>query len=148
MKQTAARSVGYFWNFPHSQLYAEPSRLAELGLLSEERETDGRRRRVYTLTPAGRTALDEWLREPTGEQPQIRDTGLLKLFFGERLSAGELVALARAQEEAHRTRLAVYEAKQLEIEAPQHAATLRAGLRFEQLFVDFWREIAESATPP
>src|SRR5690242_916722 len=72
MKQTAARSVGYFWNFPHSQLYAEPSRLAGLGLLSEERETRGRRRRVYTLAPEGRKALDEWLREPTNEQPQIR----------------------------------------------------------------------------
>lgn len=148
MKQTAARSVGYFWNFPHSQLYAEPWRLAGLGLLSEERETEGRRRRVYTLTPEGRKALDEWLREPTNEQPQIRDTGLLKLFFGEGLSPDELVALARAQEQAHQARLAVYQAKQPEIEAPQHAATLRAGLRFEQLFVDFWREIAESATPP
>jgi DNA-binding PadR family transcriptional regulator len=147
MKQTAARSVGYFWTFPHSQLYAEPSRLAELGLLSEHRESGGRRRRVYTLTPAGRKALDEWLREPTSEQPQIRDTGLLKLFFGEGLGADELVALARAQEEAHRARLAVYEAKESEVEVPQHAATLRAGVGFEQVFVEFWREMAESATP-
>jgi DNA-binding PadR family transcriptional regulator len=148
MKQTAARSVGYFWNFPHSQLYAEPSRLAELGLLAEEREDHGRRRRVYTLTPAGREALDDWLREPTSEQTQIRDTGLLKLFFGEGLGPDELAALARAQEEAHRARLAVYQAKESEIDEPRHAATLRAGLRFEQLFVDFWREIAEGATPP
>ena len=55
----------------------------ELGLLDEEREAEGRRRRVYTLTAAGREVLDDWLREPTSEQPQIRDAGLLKLFFGE-----------------------------------------------------------------
>jgi DNA-binding PadR family transcriptional regulator len=148
MKQTAARSVGYFWNFPHSQLYAEPARLAELGLLAEEREPSGRRRRVYTLTTAGRQALYEWVREPTTEQPQIRDTGLLKLFFGDGLSPDELTALAHAQEKAHRARLAVYEEKAPEIDQPQHATTLRAGLLFEQLFVDFWRDVADGATRP
>ncbi len=148
MKQTAARSVGYFWSFPHSQLYAEPARLAELGLLAEQQESSGRRRRVYTLTPAGRQALDKWVREPTTEQPQIRDTGLLKLFFGEGLSPDELAALARAQEEAHRARLVVYQEKEAEIDQPQHVATLRAGLLFEQLFVDFWHDVADGATRP
>jgi DNA-binding PadR family transcriptional regulator len=146
MKQKAAVSVGYFWSFPHSQLYAEPVRLAGLGLLEEEREEGGRRRRVYTLTPAGREALDTWLREPTREQTQIRDTGLLKLFFGDGLSAADVAELAGAQEEAHRARLAVYEAKESEIEEPQHAATLRAGLLFERTFAEFWSELA--ATPP
>jgi PadR family transcriptional regulator AphA len=147
MKQKTACSVGYFWNFPHSQLYAEPARLVELGLLAEEREADGRRRRVYTLTAAGRKALDDWLREPTSEQPQIRDTGLLKLFFSEGMSPEELAALARDQEEAHRARLAVYETMDGETPRPQGLATLRAGLLFEQLFVDFWRDIAAGATP-
>jgi PadR family transcriptional regulator, regulatory protein AphA len=149
MKQTAARSVGYFWSFPHSQLYAEPARLAELGLLNEQRESSGRRRRVYTLTSAGRQALDEWLREPTSEQPQIRDTGLLKLFFGKDMTPDELVVLAHAQEEAHKARLAVYEEKAPGIaDQPQHAATLQAGLLFEQLFVDFWRGVADGTTRP
>lgn len=146
MKQKAARSVGYFWNFPHSQLYAEPARLAELGLLAEEREPAGRRRRVYTITPAGREALDAWVREPTSEQPQIRDTGLLKLFFGEGLSPDELSALARAQEAAHRARLAVYESIAEDVPNPNHAAVVRAGLLHERTFADFWREVA--ATPP
>jgi PadR family transcriptional regulator AphA len=146
MKQKAAASVGYFWNFPHSQLYAEPARLAGLGLLAEEREDGGRRRRVYTLTPAGREALDAWLREPTREQTQIRDTGLLKLFFGEGLSQSEVAELARAQEEAHRARLAVYEAVATEVEQPNHAAVVRAGLLHERTFAKFWSELA--ATPP
>jgi DNA-binding PadR family transcriptional regulator len=146
MKQKASRSVGYFWNFPHSQLYAEPTHLVELGLLDEEREAEGRRRRVYTLTPGGRTALDAWLREPTSEQAQIRDSGLLKLFFGEGLSPDEIVELARAQEAAHRARLAVYETIAGSAASPNHAAVVRAGLLHERTFVDFWREIAESAT--
>jgi DNA-binding PadR family transcriptional regulator len=145
MKQKASRSVGYFWNFPHSQFYAEPPRLVELGLLDEEREAEGRRRRVYSLTPAGRKALDDWVREPTGEQPQIRDTGLLKLFFGDGMNADEIAALARAQEQAHRGRLAVYESIVDTVTNPNHAAVVRAGLLHEQTFADFWREVA--ATP-
>jgi PadR family transcriptional regulator AphA len=146
MKQKASRSVGYFWNFPHSQLYAEPAHLVELGLLDEEREAEGRRRRVYSLTPAGRTALDDWLREPTGEQPQIRDIGLLKLFFGDGMSEDEIAALARAQEEAHRARLAVYETTAESVTNPNHAAVVRAGLLHERTFAEFWREVA--ATRP
>ncbi len=146
MKQKAARSVGNFWNFPHSQLYAEPAHLVELGLLDELREAEGRRRRVYTLTHAGRAALDDWLREPTSDQPQIRDTGLLKLFFGDGMSPAEIVALAREQEEAHQARLTIYETIEDAVTNPSHAAVVRAGLLHERTFVEFWREIA--ATPP
>jgi DNA-binding PadR family transcriptional regulator len=146
MKQKASRSVGYFWNFPHSQLYAEPAHLVELGLLDEVREAEGRRRRVYTLTRAGREALDEWLREPTTDQTQIRDTGLLKLFFGDGMSSAEIAALAREQEEAHRARLTVFETIEDAVANPSHAAVVRAGLLHERTFAEFWREIA--STPP
>ena len=151
LKQKAARSVGYFWSFPHSQFYSEPPRLVELGLLEERREETGRRRRHYTITDAGRAALDAWLREPTSEQPQIRDTGLLKLFFAEGLRAEEVAALAIAQVAAHRERLAVYEAidELMPDEAPGaafHRATLRMGLLCEQAFIEFWSEVA--ARPP
>jgi DNA-binding MarR family transcriptional regulator len=118
----------------------------ELGLLDEEREAEGRRRRVYTLTAAGRKALDDWRREPTSEQPQIRDAGLLKLFFGNGMSPDEIRALAHAQEEAHLARLDVYEAKAATVTNPNHAAVVRAGLLHERTFAEFWREI--SATPP
>ena len=97
LKQYVAKSVGFFWPFPHSQFYSEPARLLEHGLLEETREASGRRRRQFTITAAGQAALEAWLREPTSEQPQIRDTGLLKLFFGEGLDArGGRRARARA----------------------------------------------------
>ena len=82
MKQLVASSIGYFWPFPHSQLYAEPHRLAEAGLLTEEAETGGRRRTTYRVTGRGRAALSAWLAQPTAEPTVIRDLGLLKLFFG------------------------------------------------------------------
>ena len=43
LKRAISRSVSYFWPFPHSQLYDEPERLVEAGLLSRKAETSGRR---------------------------------------------------------------------------------------------------------
>jgi DNA-binding PadR family transcriptional regulator len=55
-----------FWAASASQWYAEPKRLAELGMLHAEK-TPGRthERTHYTLTDAGRAALREWLGEPS-----------------------------------------------------------------------------------
>src|SRR5688572_9305423 len=109
LKRFVELSLGHFWAFPHSQLYAEPERLARAGLLTEEREDGGRRRRTYAITPEGRAALDDWLRTPVSAQVELRDLGLLKLFFGE-LADGEVMrALAREQVAAHRAMLARYE---------------------------------------
>jgi PadR family transcriptional regulator, regulatory protein AphA len=35
LKRFVQLSIGHFWPFPHTQLYAEPARLAEAGLLEE-----------------------------------------------------------------------------------------------------------------
>ena len=53
LKRGIGRSVGYFWPFPHAQLYAEPERLERMNLLAVESEDGGRRRKVYTLTGDG-----------------------------------------------------------------------------------------------
>ena len=150
LKQLAAESVGYFWSFSHSQIYAEAAELATAGFLAEEQEEGGRRRRHYTVAEPGREALRAWLREPTEVQPEVRDLGLLKLFFGGLVGREDIRALARAQQEGHRARLDLY----LEIERglpepqqwPHVAATLRMGLLLERAFVRFWSELAEE--PP
>jgi len=150
LKQAVATSVGYFWSFSHSQLYLEAAGLAAAGLLDEDREEGGRRRRSYRLTPAGRQALQAWLRKPTEVQPEVRDLGLLKLFFGAGVSPADVAALARAQAEGHRDRLALYERIQGGIpddpEWPHARATLRMGLLMERAFISFWDDVA--ARPP
>src|SRR5450759_293587 len=57
LKRHVAATIGHFWSFPHALLYNEPARLVELGLLTAEREADGRRRRLFTLTDRGRAAI-------------------------------------------------------------------------------------------
>ena len=141
LKQVVAETVGNFWSVPHSQLYAEPERLANAGYLVERRERGGRRRRLYSLTDRGREALEAWRAEPTAELPELRDPGLLKLFFG-----AEERALAAVRRDAHRAKLDAYEAQRgLDTgEGPRGPwRALEAGIAHEREWVRFWAEIAD-----
>jgi len=106
LKAAVGRGVAHFWQFPHSQIYSESERLARLGLLVEERETTGRRRRHYRVTAEGEKALAAWLAEPTSEVPQVRSLAMLKLYFGQLAHPEDIAALARAQQAMHRERQA------------------------------------------
>lgn len=143
MKRMVASSIGHFWSFPHSQLYAEPTRLAALGLLDEEQEQTGRRRRTYRITPTGLEALQAWLREPDDSVTEIRDVGLLKLFFGREAGPEAVRRLAGDKAAAHRKQLAAYEQiAALDIE-PHQRATLEVGLRWEHHALEFWTQVAQ-----
>ncbi len=150
LKRAVAQSIGYFWDFPHSQLYTEPTRLAREGLLVEEREPGGRRRRVFDLTEKGRRALALWLEEPTTAPTEIRDHGLLKLYFGSLTEPAAVAALAAQQLELHRRQLVAYERfeqghQQFAVLDPSEI-TLRMGLAYERAAVAFWSSILED--PP
>jgi PadR family transcriptional regulator, regulatory protein AphA len=146
LKRAASRSINYFWPFPHSQLYGEPERLAAAGLLSEEREEAGRRRKLYSLTPLGKQALENWLATPPGAIFEMRDMAVLQLFFGEFTSQETIVRLAEDQVRRYRERLAVYQtiADQYHT-APmsrRRMAPLELGTRMAQVCLDFWSDIA------
>jgi PadR family transcriptional regulator AphA len=140
LKRAVSMGVGQFWSLPHTQLYAECGRLAEAGLLSERREEGGRRRRIYRLTKSGEESLDRWRSEPTSDLYELRDAGLLKLFFG-----ADPKKLAPQQLEAHEGRLREYEAQLEEcrrMKAPagiMHA--IEAGIGHEREYVRFWSKL-------
>lgn len=150
MKKLADVSVGYFWDFPRAQLYVDPERLERLGLLAEEREAAGRRRRTYSITAQGVAALRQWLNEPATREVEMRDTGLLKLYFGALLDQEGVVALAQREAALHQRRLATYEVIRAQLERdPTQAfglATVQMGLSYEELSVSFWENLA--AHPP
>jgi PadR family transcriptional regulator, regulatory protein AphA len=140
LKRAVAMGVGQFWSLPHTQLYAECMRLAEDGLLTERREESGRRRRIYRLTKAGAEALDRWRAEPTGELYELRDAGLLKLFFG-----ADPRKLAPQQLESHEAKLREYEAQ---LEQARQAGlpdgvthAIEAGIGHEREYVRFWKRL-------
>ncbi len=148
MKRLVARSIGYFWPFPHSQLYAEPARLVPLGLLEEDVEQTGRKRRRYRITDTGQAALSGWLSEPASEPTEIRDLGMLKLFFGTQARHEDLVALATQQHVSHTQRCHDYEALHAAVgptASTWELATLEIGTRYERMVTEFWAEILDRA---
>ena len=152
LKRHVAATIGHIWSFPHALLYKEPARLAALGLLSEERELIGRRRRLFTITPAGREALRIWLGRPAQHPTELRDLALLQLFFSDLESTEVTRALADEQLELHQRRLASYEADLIR-ESPTASLTTerwrdvtgRMALLYERAAIEFWGQVAADA---
>ena len=141
LKQMVAASVGNFWSIPHAQFYTEPERLAGGGYVSERRESGGRRRRRYKLTKRGRDALAEWRATPTDEFTELRDPGLLKLFFG-----ADPGPLAELQLMAHRRKLEEYEALKAQDPGTEPRGpwlALDSGIAHEREWIRYWSDLAE-----
>ena len=142
LKQFAGISVFNFWTLPHTQVYTECARLAGAGYLTEAREAEGRRRRLYRLTDEGRAALDRWRSSPGDNRLEYRDEAMLKLFFG-----GAPAGLADTELAAHAGRLEEYE--QLHRDGPEMPAGMRlaleAGIALEGEYVRFWERVRELA---
>jgi PadR family transcriptional regulator AphA len=147
LKRAVGHSVGYFWHFPHAQLYSEPDRLADLGLLALSVEDTGRRRKTYSITGAGRDALRDWLASSTDEHFQMRDIAELKLFFNEVGAPGNVAALAAEQIRQHRHRIAVYDGMVERFggdhDAEPRMITLELGLEMEHAALRFWTALSD-----
>jgi PadR family transcriptional regulator, regulatory protein AphA len=154
LKRHVAATIGHFWSFPHALLYKEPPRLVSLGLLTEEREEAGRRRRLFTITTAGEAALRDWLARPARAPTELRDLGLLQLFFADLEPPSARRTIAAEQLVRHRAQLAGYEAGQRADERSPGAgngsrtvehwrgATLPIGLLYERAAIQFWAGVA------
>lgn len=142
LKRAAAEGISNLWALPHTQLYAECGRLAGAGLLTEKREEDGRRRRLFSLTESGREALDAWRLDPTTPTYELRDAGLVKLFCG-----ADPVRLAATQIESHAARLARWERMRDEIaenDGPRGVRlALESGIGHEREYVRFWTAVRD-----
>lgn len=147
LKRASGHSIGYFWPFPHAQLYSEPKKLAEAGLLSLERESDGRRRQTFSITDAGRQALAEWLEQPIVEPMQLRDVAELKLFFSELLSVETQRRIAADQIKQHTARLSEYHSIEERFGRRKDVAPrmvpLGLGIAVTEAALAFWVDFAE-----
>jgi PadR family transcriptional regulator AphA len=81
IKQLVDHSTRFFWAASYGRIYPELKRLAEGGLIEgADASQGGRNRTVYELTAEGRRTVHEWIEAPP-EVFEMRDEGLLKLFF-------------------------------------------------------------------
>jgi PadR family transcriptional regulator AphA len=144
LKRMASLSTMTFWTISPSQLYSECARLAKRDLLSEVREQTGRRKRIYSVTKAGMSALETWRAEPgKGMISELHDPSILKLFLG-----ADPLMLARAYLPEHERRLRHYEAlhdvsMSIEDRPRGPLLALEAGIGHLHEYVRFWKQVLE-----
>lgn len=83
IRKTVAQSLGNFWNESYGQIYPTLKTLEAEGLVTRTAQRASGRpdRHVHAITPAGRDALQSWLRRPA-EPLKHRVEVLVKLLFG------------------------------------------------------------------
>jgi PadR family transcriptional regulator, regulatory protein AphA len=138
------RSLGWFWPRAERKLYDEPKRLVATGLANSEREMTGARpRTVYAVTRRGRSALRRWL-DDAPAPPTLEFEGMVKVFFADGGTLGQLRATLTSIADTAEARLAELEAKVEELagdDAPfaERLHLNALGLRF---MLDHERSIA------
>ncbi len=146
IKAVVDNSTRFFWAASYGQIYPELKRLAEAGLIvGRDLPTGGRKRTVYEITADGEEELRSWLRQPP-QTLEMRDEGLLKLFFADALPREEALEILRsmkAQRLAINERLRAIEQLKGELEDPFPMIVLRSGLEFTEWFAD-WCERMEA----
>jgi PadR family transcriptional regulator, regulatory protein AphA len=145
IKALVDNSTRFFWAASYSQIYPELRRLSEAGLVEGvDSPTGGRRRIVYEITADGEEELKAWLRQPP-EVFEMRDEGLLKLFFASALLPTEAVEIVRAMradnEAVNRTLRGIEPGKDEEMDA-YPLTVLRCGIELSGWFAE-WCERTE-----
>ena len=143
IKQVTDQSTRFFWGASYGQIYPELRRLEAAGLVRSREEPRGRvPRRIYSLTPVGRKALDAWLAEPV-DQYELRDEGLLRLFFGDLMSEEQRLELVRrrrswSEESASLFRRIGEELGELD---DSSGSVLRHGIELMEWNAEWWRDL-------
>jgi DNA-binding PadR family transcriptional regulator len=135
IRKTIQQTVGFFWGESYGQIYPTLKRLAADGLIVASKSTSQTRstRQEYSISPGGRSALQQWLAVPYRDDPP-RDEFLLKLFFGVEAAPGVSIAHIRTFQEKNRNMLATL----LELESLGRAhSSHHPGFPFWMLTLNF-----------
>lgn len=95
IKQLTDLSTSFFFAASYGQIYPELKKLEAAGYATSKSTPQGKRERTeYLATPAGIAALEAWINEQIVSF-DLRDEGLLRLFFADNVSEGEQLALLK-----------------------------------------------------
>jgi DNA-binding PadR family transcriptional regulator len=152
IKQAVEQSIRFFWTISQVQIYPSLAELEATGLIVGRDEPQGNRpRRVYDITSAGERALEEWLRRPDPLPFELRDLGLVKLFFADALPARDALDLVRAISGRSAERVETLGAIESVADEAAEAGdiypflTLRMGIAFHKAMIDVCDEFEREA---
>lgn len=146
LKDYFQQTVRYLVDVPHTLLYTEPPKLAALGLVDEEQEKGGRRRKTYSITDAGMDVVRAWLASPPSKEPSLEDEAIMKLMYSVFSTPEAVQGLARHQIGFYERRIETIETM---LPTSDHDAQRRrfirtgARLAYEQakVLLEFWRDV-------
>jgi PadR family transcriptional regulator AphA len=152
IKQAVELSIRFFWTISQAQIYPALEQLERAGLVSGRSEPRGRRpRRAYEITEAGEQALRDWLTRPEPMPFELRDIGLVKLFFADTLEHEDasvlLEAVRRRSEERAATLRGIEPAARVTADEGDlyPLLTLRMGIAFHLAMVAVCDEFATAS---
>ncbi|RJF94613.1 PadR family transcriptional regulator [Oleomonas cavernae] len=150
------RSIGYFWQSTHQQIYRELGRLEAAGWIESLAPEGGRgRKRAYRVLPAGRQELKRWVGESNDPKP-LRNELMVRLRAEAVVGPTGIARDIERQMALHLAQLALYreiETRDFSRVDPTKADALRhlvltAGIMTETLWVEFCRQaLAVLAAP-
>jgi DNA-binding PadR family transcriptional regulator len=102
LKQRADFTLRFYWVSPAmSQIYTELDRLSSHAFVSTDEEAAGKRTtKRFRITPAGREALQTWLREPADDFPVLKHPVALRLMLGAMMGTEDVRAMLDRYEQA------------------------------------------------
>src|SRR4029450_9091030 len=139
IKKVIDFSTRFFWTASFGEVDAELTRRRPPGTVT---------RTVYSLTPKGEQAFHDWLTDGEDVLFEIRDESLLRLFFSDFLTRGELIANLRTQEQVFEQVLLRF--REIEVDAKAGVAegrvypyvALQYGIEFIAFARDWYAERA------
>jgi PadR family transcriptional regulator AphA len=140
IKQLVDKSTRHFWAASYGQIYPELRRLQQIGLVVGRPEPSGGRARVvFELTDAGQRALRGWLEAGDESLFELRDEGMLKLFFSDAGEPQWRIENVRAMRERHERKLAQLQAiEAMASEGPSGPyLTLQMGIGMTKWIIDW-----------
>jgi DNA-binding PadR family transcriptional regulator len=148
IKQLVDRSARFFWAASYGQIYPELRRLEAAGLVTAKDDPAGGRARVrWSITPAGRRALHDWLTaDDDGGTFEMRDEGMLRLFFMGAVPEDERAAVLERIVARHRQVVRELEGiRPLAATAPNEfpSAVLETGIAYHTWMAERFAQLTE-----
>ena len=153
IKQLVDTSARFFWAASYGQIYPELKRLEDAGLITGADASQGARQRtVYRLTAEGKRAAREWI-ERAPQIFELRDEGLLELFFAGSIEPSRSAEIARERAAQARSKAGVLRALQEQLdekyEGPEASpdagslTVLRYGIESSEWAAEWFERAAE-----
>ena len=150
------QETSHFFVIGHSSIYPALSWMEREGLLRYEvvPSERGPKRKVYSITQAGREALLSWAAEPAAER-QVRDEQLVKALCYGYMPKERVLARLEEEKDTHEEKLELYEGFERWLEAELQKGrisseaylgtllTLKRGIGAERSYVEWCEEAAK-----